>query len=60
MITLTSTGVTAVDRELERRAPFPSIEAREIATAELLAVWRTLAPYSDGLDTALDRRQQRE
>jgi len=54
----TPTGIELIDRELERRGPFSSTEEAEALAAELLAVWRALAPYSDGLDAASDQRQQ--
>jgi len=56
MTTLPSTGVTLVDRELAKRAPFSSTEEAAALAAYLLGVWNVLAPYAG--DAAPDRRRQ--
>ena len=38
MTTPPTTGIEPVDAELERRRPFPSVEAEETLTRQLLAV----------------------
>jgi hypothetical protein len=60
MSILPSTGIEAVDRELERRAPFASSEAAEAVAAQLLRVWRALQPGSeDAIVLRSRRRKQR-
>jgi hypothetical protein len=58
MAALPTTGIPAVDRELERRGPFPSAEAAEAAANRLLSVWRALQPGSS-VDERSQRRTQR-
>jgi hypothetical protein len=52
-----TTGIPAVDQELERRAPFTDVAEAEAVAAKLLAVWRALYPSSGGV--VLDRQRRR-
>jgi hypothetical protein len=49
MTALPTTGIPAVDAELERRGPFANANEAEAAAAKLLAVWRALYPSSSGV-----------
>jgi hypothetical protein len=55
MSTVPITGVEAVDRELERRAPFDSRDEAEAMAAQLLRLWRMLQPKSG--ETIMPRQQ---
>jgi hypothetical protein len=56
-----TTGIPAVDAELERRGPFADAAEAEAVAAKLLTVWRALYPSSSGvvLHEPSQRRQQR-
>jgi hypothetical protein len=51
------TGIEAVDRVLEERAPFDSRDEAETMAAQLLRVWRALQPGSRDLTMLRSRRQ---
>jgi len=53
-----TTGIPAIDAELERRGPFDDANEAEIMVAKLLAVWRTLYPSLS--EVMLDEPSQRE
>jgi hypothetical protein len=53
-----TTGIPAIDAELERRGPFDDANEAEIMVAKLLAVWRALYPSSS--EVMRDEPSQRE
>ena len=56
-----TTGIEAVDRELERRGAFPDAETAEAVASRLLAVWRAMQPGSGdayGVFTKARHRKQ--
>jgi hypothetical protein len=53
-----TTGIPAIDHELERRAPFTDVAKAEAVAAKLLTVWRTLYPSLS--EVMLDEPSQRE
>jgi hypothetical protein len=61
MTTHVRTGVEAVDRELERREPFPDAETAEATANRLLATWRAMQPRApDAYANMLRLRRRRK
>jgi hypothetical protein len=59
MTTPPTTGIEPVDAELERRRPFPSVEAEETLTRQLLAVRQAMQPGSSDVGTSMLQSRRR-
>ena len=55
-----TTGVEAVDRELERRGPFADAETAEAMANRLLGVWRAMQPGANDAYAAIGARHRRQ